>query len=150
MNEPGEKSSGNFDQRNMKIEINDATLTALGNVLEHFWREEELDYKGTPEEDRPGHIFESLQKLHQFFEEATYHGPWGGDHQPSKEALIEIVEHFRTAAHRLSEAWEQLGELEVVDDILSAGYPFPNCFIETAASISAWCSMAADKLRRLP
>jgi hypothetical protein len=61
----------------MEIEIDEATLTALGNVLEHFWRDEERDYKSTPAEDRPGHIYEYLQKLHEFFEHATYDGPLG-------------------------------------------------------------------------
>jgi hypothetical protein len=61
----------------MRIEIDEATLTALGNVLEHFWKDEERAYGGIPEGDRAGHIFESLQKLHQFFEDATYDGPRG-------------------------------------------------------------------------
>jgi hypothetical protein len=55
---------------------------------------------------------------------------------PTKKELIQIIEAFRTAALELSRAWEELGELSVVDDILSSGYPFPTCFIETAAAIS--------------
>jgi hypothetical protein len=61
----------------MQIAIDEATLTALGNVLEHFWWDEERHYNATPEKDRPGHIFGSLKILHQFFEEATYDGPRG-------------------------------------------------------------------------
>jgi hypothetical protein len=68
----------------------------------------------------------------------------------TKEELILKLEAFRTAALDLSRAWEELGELSVVDDILSSGYPFPACFIETAAAISEWCGNAARKLRDLP
>jgi hypothetical protein len=69
---------------------------------------------------------------------------------PTKQELIRIVEAFRSATLDLSRAWEQLGEHTVVDDILAEGYPFPNCFIETASAISEWCGNAAEQPRHLP
>ena len=63
---------------------------------------------------------------------------------PTKEALVEAARHFREAANRLNEVWDDY--LHVLpgpwdaEIVLCEGYPFTESFDEVVLNIGNWLS----------